>query len=72
MRSYYEVNANGMVVGKRLKIGSYDKIVYPYVFRADILDFENVSNKYTYKELSMLDSENLILWKLGESNVRII
>lgn len=66
MKSYYEVNTDGMVVGKRLKIGSYDKIVYPYVFRADILDFENVSNKYSYPALSMLDRENFILWKLGE------
>lgn len=68
MISYYEVNTNGMVVGKRLKIGSYDKIVYPYVFKADVMDFENVSNKYTYPVLIMLDSENLILWKWSSEN----
>ena len=68
MRSYYEVNTKGMVVGKRLKVSSFDKIVYPYVFKADVMNFENVSNKYTYPVLSMLDGENMVLWKLGSEN----
>ena len=71
MKKYYELNANGKVIGKRFKIGSFDKIYYPYVFKVDILDFENVSNKYTYTEIAMLDYENMILWKWGRAKWKI-
>lgn len=63
MEFYFELNDKGMVTCKRLKNNFFDKVFYPYIFRADIMDFENVSNKYTYPVISMLDDENIIFWK---------